>query len=128
MNDRHDFPNDTFENDALWQILGRVPAPKAGPRFVDDTVRAARLLPAAIPWWKRLVSPALLAGATATAVLSISAFLWLGGPQPTTAPTLATNTPAANEIAELADSETLSAAAEHLDSFSDTELVSMIGF
>ena len=120
----------SWENDAVWKLLDQAPRATPGPRFVDDTVRAARLADPVNPWWKRLFSPiplTALAGATAALAFSL---LPASGPtesQGTTA--VATlDTPHAAEIQEIAYTETLSAAVDHMDSFSDTELVTLIGF
>lgn len=129
MNRQPHQTNDSWENDAVWKLLDQTPAAGPGPRFVDDTVRAARLLGQPAPWWKRVFAPmplAALAGATAAMVFSFNLFT---GP---------TETPAAGqgvadaaraaEIQEIAETETLIAATEHLDKFSDNELVTLIGF
>lgn len=72
-------PDDSLENDAVWKLLEHASSTSAGPRFVEDTVRAARLAGQPRPWWIRLCSPAPLAGlATATAALAFSLVLWLG--------------------------------------------------
>lgn len=121
--------DESWENDAVWKLLDQAPSAQAGPRFVDDTVRAARLLGQPQPWWKKLFSPlplAGLAGATAALVFSISPIF---GPSPLPG-TPVTNLDAtrAAEIQDIAETETLIAAVDHLDEFSDTELVSLIGF
>jgi hypothetical protein len=121
--------DESWENDAVWKLLDQAPPASAGPRFVDDTVRAARLAGQTAPWWKRLFTPAplaALAGATAALVFSI---ISLGDPTPLPGtPSLALDTERAAEIQEIAETETLIAAVDHLDDFSDNELVSLIGF
>jgi hypothetical protein len=96
---------------------------------VDDTVRAARLAGQARPWWKLVFSPIPLAGlAGATAALVFSAVSLTG---PSTGPRIQTtglNTERAAEIQDIAETETLIAAVDQLDDFSDNELVSLIGF
>jgi hypothetical protein len=91
-------------------------------------VRAARLLDQAAPWWKRLFSPAPLAGlAAATAALVFSLVTWSGHDAPAP-PDVALDTDQAAAIQEIAETELLIAAADNLDDFSDTELVTLIGF
>lgn len=129
MNRTPQRPDESWENDAVWKLLDQAPPATAGPRFVDDTVRAARLAGQPQPWWKRVFAPiplAAMAGATAALVFSIQS---LTGPtdSPATQGRFADAERAA-EIQEIAETETLIAAAEHLDQFSDTELVTLIGF
>lgn len=119
----------SLEDDAVWKLLDQAGPVLAGPRFTDDTVRLARLAGQAGPsWWRRLVSPvplAALAGAAAAVVLSLQGG-WTpasggGGADPAVASRAA-------EIQDIAETETLIAAVDHLEDFSDTELVTLIGF
>ncbi|MEO5715284.1 MAG: hypothetical protein ABIT37_17530 [Luteolibacter sp.] len=120
-------PDDSWESDAVWQLLDQAAPKAASARFADDVVRAARLAGEVKPWWSRLLSPAPLAGlAAATAALAFSAFS-LFGPSAGTYVDVPDSPQAAN-IQEIAETETLIAAVDHLDDFSDTELVSLIGF
>lgn len=124
MNHNAQAPDNSWETDAVWQLLDQAPPVTAGPRFVDDTLRAMRLAMDEKPWWKRLFSPAPLAGlAAATAGLAF-AIVSLTGPASTAAQELS------EEIAiqEIAETETLIAAVDQLDDFSDTELATLIGF
>lgn len=129
MNRTPQRPDESWENDAVWKLLDQAPPAAAGPRFVDDTVRAARLLGQARPWWRNLFSPlplAGLAGATAALVFTTHSLF-----SPAAAPTgsfASTDSVQAAHIQEVAEAETLIAAADHLDDFSDTELVTLIGF
>ena len=122
-------PDDSWENDAVWKLLDQAPPASAGARFLDDTVRAARLAGQADAWWKRFFNPLPLAGlAGATAALVFSLFSVTGpSPQPGGIPEMADSAQAA-AIQDIAETETLIAAVDHLDDFSDTELVSLIGF
>ena len=121
--------SESWENDAVWKLLDQAPPAKAGPRFVDDTVRAARLAGQAQPWWKRVFAPvplAAMAGATAALVFSLQS---LTGPADSPAtPGAFADAERAAEIQEIAETETLIAATEHLEKFSDNELVTLIGF
>jgi hypothetical protein len=80
-------------------------------------------------WWSRFFSPAPLAGlAGATAALVFAVVSWTG-PSPEPALTVAmVNSPQAVAIEDIAEAETLLAVADHLEDFSDQELVSLIGF
>ena len=110
MNRKPSQTDESWETDAVWKLLDQAPPATAGPRFVDNTMRAARLANQRRSWWKLLLSPVPLAGlAAASAAIVISVVSLLPhAPQPVT--------------------QTLIAAADHLDDFSDTELVSLIGF
>lgn len=117
--------DDSWESDAVWKLLDQAPAPEASARFVDDTLRAVKLLPEEKPWWSRLFSPVPLTGlAGATAALVFS----LIGPSQTADHVTVLNSPQAVAIQDIAETETLIAAADQLDKFSDNELVSLIGF
>ena len=122
-------PDDSWESDAVWKLLDHASPSVAGPRFADDTVRAARLAESIRPWWQRLCMPVPLAGlATAAAALAI-AILALH-PAPSRTVTVAT-TPSEESFAgiqELAEAEVLSAAVDNLDNFTDTELACLVGF
>ncbi len=122
--------DDSWESDAVWKLLDEVPPASAGPRFVDDVMRAVRLEETPQPWWKRVFAPLPVAGwATATAAIALAVYSFTSAPSPTGAPVVMV--PATESFAEVqaaADAEVLVAAADHLDQFSDNELVSLIGF
>ena len=118
-------PDDSWESDAVWKLLDQATLKTAGPRFVEDTVRAAKLEVEIKPWWNRLFAPAPLAGlAAATAALAFAVVSLVG---PASAPVML-DSPQAVAIQDIAETETLLAAVDQLDDFSDTELVSLIGF
>ena len=81
------------------------------------------------PWWSRLFAPAPLAGlAGATAALAIAVISLVGPSQTTVTQTVVLDSPQAVAIQDIAETETLIAAVDQLDDFSDHELVSLIGF
>ncbi len=122
-------PDDSWESDAVWKLLEQSPMKTADARFVDDTVRAARLIGELKPWWSRLFSPASLAGlAGATAALAFAVISWVGPTSDSISPMAMLNSPQAFAIEDIAETETLLAAVDHLEDFSDRELVSLIGF
>lgn len=122
-------PDDSWESDAVWKLLDQSPMKTASARFTDDTVRAARLIVEVKPWWSRLLSPAPLAGLVgATAALVFAVVSWTG-PAPESVTTVAAvHSAQAVAIEDIAETETLLAAADHLEDFSDRELLSLIGF
>jgi hypothetical protein len=123
-------PDNSWESDAVWKLLDQAPPKAAGARFADDTVRAARLSVAVKPWWSRLFSPVPLAGlAAATAALAFTVVSWVGSSSPEPGIQISMqDSPQAAVIQEIAEAETLIAAVDHLEDFSDNELVSLIGF
>ena len=129
MNRKPSQTDESWETDAVWKLLDQAPPATAGPRFVDNTMRAARLANQRRSWWKLLLSPVPLAGlAAASAAIVISVVSLLPhAPQPVTQ-SAQVDAKQAAAIQDIAQTETLIAAADHLDDFSDTELVSRIGF
>lgn len=128
MNRKPTTPDDSWESDAVWKLLDQAPPKTASSRFTDDTLRAVRLAPAGESWWSRLLSPAPLAGLAAAAAVTL-AFISLTGSNPEASSLAAViNSPQAVAIEDIAETETLIAAADQLDDFSDNELVSLIGF
>lgn len=119
-------PDDSWESDAVWQLLDQAPPKSAGARFADDTVRAVRLSAEIKPWWSRLLSPAPLVGLAAAAACAVISFL--GPVKVSGSQTAVLSSPQAVAIEDIAETETLIAAADHLDDFSDKELVGLIGF
>ncbi len=129
MNRNSQPPDNSWESDAVWKLLDQAQPKSAGARFADDTVRAARLLPVVKPWWSRLLSPAPLAGlAAATAAFAVAVISVVGPSSHPGIPTAVLSSPHAVAIQDIAETETLIAAVDHLDDFSDNELVSLIGF
>ncbi len=122
-------PADSWENDSVWKLLNHATPVCPSPRFVDDTVRAARLAGQTSSWWKRLYSPAPVAGLAAATAALVFAVVSLHGPANPPASQLAVlDTRQTAEIQDIAEAQTLIAAVDQLDDFGDTELVSLIGF
>lgn len=129
MNRNSPPPDDSWESDAVWKLLDQSPMKTAGARFVDDTVRAAKLSAEIKPWWSRLFAPAPLAGlAGASAALAIAVISFVGPTHTSSVQTVVLDSPQAVAIQDIAETETLIAAVDQLDDFSDHELVSLIGF
>lgn len=128
MNRNHRPPDDSWESDAIWKLLDQAPPAAASPRFVNETVRAARLDGGVKSWWSRLFSAAPLAGLAASAAAVALAVTFLGTPPETDFRPADLNSLHAATIQEIAETETLIAALDQLDDFSDYELVRLIGF
>lgn len=119
--------DDAGENDAVWKLLDHSSTLTPSPRFIDDTVRAARLSGQPAPWWKSLMAPAPITGLTAT-VATLALIFTLLQPASETPDPVITHSQNTALIEEIAETETLIAAVDHMDQFSDTELVCLIGF
>lgn len=122
--------SDWEKGDATWDLLGKSAPKEASGRFADDTLRAVKLLPEADPWWPKILSFSPWA---AVAACGLFAALFLMDGQKTTS--IGGDSVASVDqddqwvqIEEVAEAELLAAAADHLDRFSDQELVSLIGF
>lgn len=122
-------PDDSWESDAVWQLLDQASPKSAGARFADDTVRLARLSARRPSWWKLFLAPGPFAGLAAAAAAFAFAMVSLTGPTPASRvqPALI-DSPQAVAIQDIAETETLIAAVDQLDDFSDNELVGLIGF
>lgn len=123
--------DESWEHDAVWNLLDQAPPAAAGPRFADNTVRAARLSGRSDPWWKQVLRPLPVASfAAASAAVAIAVTSWNDRTvTPADGVTVeVTSDSHAAEIADIAETEALMAAVDHLDEFSDNELVSLIGF
>lgn len=125
------------KNDATWELLGKATPRKAGGRFADDTLRVVKLLPEADPWWPKSLTFSPWVALAACGALA--AFLFLnpagdgngGSPPVVGASNEAEQSVESDQwvqIEAFADEEMLAAAADHLDRFSDQELVTLIGF
>lgn len=130
---RPELPADDIERDPVWSLLARSPAPRAGGRFVDDVMRAARLGNAApLPWWHRWVSPLALGGLSAAAAgVVLALWMWMpqaAGPDAGGSTAVAVDAEAFSDLQAMAEEEMLAAAADHLSEFSDAELVVLLGF
>jgi hypothetical protein len=122
-------PDDAWETDAVWKLLDQSPPLTGRARFADDVVRAARLAESEKPWWKSIFSPVALAGFSAATAALAFALISLVGPQsqPDRQVSLK-DSPQAVAIQDVVETEMLIVAVDHLDDFSDQELVSLIGF
>lgn len=122
-------PNDSWETDAVWNLLDQSPPLTGSTRFTDDVVRAARLGESQKPWWASIFSPGPLVGFSAATAALAFALVFLVEPksQPATQVSLH-DSPQAIAIQDVVETEMLIVAVDHLDDFSDQELVSLIGF
>ncbi|MEJ6581157.1 MAG: hypothetical protein QNL33_19065 [Akkermansiaceae bacterium] len=121
-----------LENDAIWDVLAEATPGEAPPRFLQDTLRRARLEPAARPGWRSLGirgiwTASLTTLGTAAAVVALIISL-PSDPTPVEQ-TTSTQTTAPTQWLELEDalaSEVLTEAAENPAMFSDQEIVALL--
>ena len=127
MSEREDWD----DKDATWELLGKAASRKAGGRFADDTLRTVKLLPEADPWWPKSLSFSPWIALAACAALAAFLFLNPSDNGINGYPPIVNVTDEADkwvEIEAVAEEEMLAAAADHLERFSDQELVTLIGF
>lgn len=149
MND-HKHNEEWREGDETWQLLGKAAPKQASARFADDVVRAVRLLPEKEPVWPRILRFSRWSLVAACVVLAVSIYIDPNKISPANAPIvvnpglpthagdpirvsnrvpeIANNDAQWKQIEDVAQAELLTAAADHLDDFSDQDLVTMIGF
>jgi hypothetical protein len=116
------------ESDATWRLLEKAAPKQASARFADDVVRAVRLLPEAEPVWPRILKFSRWSLVAACVILVVSIFSDPVENVPSKGPSVADSEAQWEQIEDVAQAELLAAAAEHLDEFSDQDLITMIGF
>lgn len=125
---------DDLTTDPVWDLLRKSPSVVADASFADRVLRAVRQQEKPQTLWQRLFAPPVrsysLAGLGAVAAALAVAAVLLVKP-PVDSGIANSNVPTVDAFADLdevASQEMLSAATDHLNEFSDTELVSLIGF
>ncbi|MBU6170161.1 MAG: hypothetical protein KGQ87_01545 [Verrucomicrobia bacterium] len=121
-------PEDAWETDAVWKLLDAAPALKAGPRFAEKALRAARNSAQSTPWWKSwksLFAPIPLAGLSTAAALAAVLIALAPRSENTLLPDDST---LSAETEEITDMENLIASIDHIDELSDSELIALIGY
>jgi hypothetical protein len=135
------------EGDETWQLLGKAVPKHASARFADDVVRAVRILPEREPFWPRvlifsrwslvaacvILVASILSDPTQNHPIKVSSVPENSGIDPSAQPARLSGDVGSRDaqwehIEDVAQAEILAAAAEHLDDFSDQDLVTMIGF
>jgi hypothetical protein len=131
-NGQEEWSDDNAHKDATWELLGKAAPRKAGVRFADDTLRAVKLLPEADPWWPKALTFSPWLAVAACGALAAFLFLNPAGDGENNSRIVAgageEELDQWVEIEAVAEEEMLAAAADHLDRFSDQELVTLIGF
>ena len=138
-NQRDTTGEDELTSDPVWDLLRKSASTMANPSFAnpsfaDRVLRAVRQQEKPQTLLQRLFAPPALSYsltglATAAAALALAAVFFV---KPhVNSGTAKSKIPSIDEFADLdevASQEMLSAATDHLNEFSDTELVSLIGF
>ena len=125
---------DSWEKDAVWHLLDEAPPRRASPDFAAQVLRVAQSNAAERPWWerhRRSQAKWLAIPLAAAAALAFMVFLPQNHPSgPGLAKTHVDTSQADSfaDLQEVAETEALRVAIDHMDDFSDTELVSLIGF
>lgn len=115
--------------DPVWDLLRRSPSSPVSAGFADRVVMAARQSDARTsPFWSR--TRLMVSAASGMAAIFAIAAMVMVLPDPV--PVMVQQPPDAPDafasLDEVASQEMLLAATDHLGEFSDTELVSLIGF
>jgi hypothetical protein len=128
MKEKKNQPEDAWESDAVWKLIDTAPAPKASPRFAENTLRAARNSAQSTAWWKSwksLFAPAPLASLSTAAALAALAIAFFPSSDNTPFPD---DSALSAETEEITDMENLIASIDQLDELSDSELIALIGY
>lgn len=126
----------SIEHDPVWRLLENAQSHSAGPRFVDDVLRLARLdADRPQPWWARWFAPVPATAFAGLAAAVVVGFFALrpapdtpSGPAPVVMGSSESKEARIAHIQEVLETEMLFVAVEHLDAFSDEELVALMGF
>jgi negative regulator of sigma E activity len=116
------------QDDKTWQLLGKAAPKQPSARFADDLVRVVRLLPEADPIWPRILKFSRWSLVAACVVLAASIFIDPVKTNPNKGPVVEDHKTQWEQIENAAQAELLAAAVEHMDEFSDQDLITMIGF
>jgi len=125
MKTKNDQAEELWESDAVWKLLDSAPAPKASPRFADNTLRALRNSTPKFSWWKSLLTPAPLISLSTTAAVAALAIAFFPNSETTPIHDDFELSTASDEITEI---NTLIASIDHIDELSDSELIALIGY
>lgn len=118
-------PEESWESDPVWQMLGNASTTKAGPRFADNTLRVIRTTPNKVSWWKQLFAPGPITGLGTAATLTALAIAFF--PNPEISP-LSADPALGYETEEITEIESLITSIEQVEELSDSELIALIGY
>jgi hypothetical protein len=115
-------------NDPVWDLLRQSPAVKASPDFADRVIQSTRTAERPSSFWAHSYTVIAGLGAIAAALTIAAVMIFLPEPAETIVAQPAEPEDAFATLDEVAHQEMLLAATDHLGEFSDTELVTLIGF
>ena len=136
MKQKDSWESNEGSQDAVWKALGEASSAKASGSFTDDVVRSVRLIPERESVLVKFFKLTPVIGLAACVVFAFSMFLnepsgELSGAEPESSSGQLVVQPTQEakweQIENMAEVEMLVAAVDHLDEFSDHELVTMIG-
>lgn len=113
----------TWEHDPVWELLRKADAPVASADFTAQVMEKIH----AVAWWKKTSLLGTAAGLAAAALL-VFTFMQDTQSAAKASALAADKDDAFSELQDVADSEILIAAAENPEHFSDSELVTLVGF
>lgn len=123
-----------LHDDPIWDLLRQSPSIQASPQFADRVMRQIRTqdataLGGAAAWWQRFFAPKMLWSCGAAAAIALGSYVAITVvPEPQGAVVVQHDVDAFASLEEVANQELLLAATDHLNDFSDTELVSLISY
>ncbi len=120
--------NQDVSHDPVWDLLRQSPAAKVSPDFADRVIQATRTAERPSSFWARSYRVVTAVGAMAAALTIAAVMIFLPEPTETIVAQPAEPVDAFATLDEVAHQEVLLAATDHLGEFSDTELVTLIGF
>jgi hypothetical protein len=120
--------NQDVSHDPVWDLLRQSPAAKVSPDFADRVIQATRTAERPSSFWARSYRVVTAVGAMAAALTIAAVLIFLPEPAETIVAQPAEPVDAFATLDEVAHQEVLLAATDHLGEFSDTELVTLIGF
>jgi len=123
-----------LHDDPIWDLLRQSPGVSASPQFADRVMRRIRTqdasaLSGVAAWWQSLFAPKVLCSCGAAAAIALGSYVAVTVvPEPQGTVVVQHDVDEFASLEEVANQELLLAATDHLNDFSDTELVSLISY
>jgi hypothetical protein len=123
-----------LHDDPIWDLLRQSPGVQASPQFADRVMRQIRTQEATAlggmaAWWQRFFAPKVLWSCGAAAAIALGSYVAVTlVPEPQGTLVVQHDVDEFASLEEVANQELLLAATDHLNDFSDTELVSLISY
>jgi hypothetical protein len=126
--------NSDLHDDAIWDLLRQSPGVSASPQFADRVMRQIRTqdttaLSGVAAWWQSLFASKVLWSLGTAATIALGSYVAVTlVPEPQGTQVEQHDVDEFASLEEVANQELLLAATDHLNDFSDTELVSLISY